>query len=681
VITWEDKLTWILRLEDQRILRDPNPPPPLILVPATNTRPQIIGPPPPSDLIRLLGDTEGRVRRRSALAVGRVGLAEGVEPLSKLLADEEVEVRQMAAFALGLIGDPAARPALTAALKDAQPIVQGRAAEALGLIGDRSDAAVVSAMVQAQIKAGAVMGISPDDLTYPLAPPAEAVRLGLYALVRLGSYDALAAAALDANGQPVSTWWPIAYALQRLGDAKAAPALLKLLATPGRFTAAFAARGLGVMKAPAAVSPLQQIVEQRRGDRAIVIQAIRALGTIGDSSVAPVLTKIVADGKADQTLRIEAMTALGAVVRSDSVDLMLDLVSDSSPGIRGAALRALARVDPDTFLTTLSGLDPDRDWTVRTAQAAALASLPNGQGVARLMSLLGDQDLRVVPSVMAALVTAKAPGVDKVLIDRLKADDFVVRAAAANGLGEMKLAAAVPALNEAYKATAGDSTYVARAAILAALNSIDPMGARPLLQDALKDRDWAVRVRAATLLRGQGVEAATLDQAMRPAPVGRPMTDAERQVLLNPAFSPHAYIETDRGVIEIELAILDAPVTVANFIALARKGFFNGVAIHRVVSDFVVQDGDPRGDGEGGPGYTIRDELNERPYLRGTVGMALDWKDTGGSQFFITHSPQPHLDGRYTVFGHVVEGMPIVDVIQPLDIIRRVVIWDGATTQ
>ena len=72
--------------------------------------------------------------------------------------------------------------------------------------------------------------------------------------------------------------------------------------------------------------------------------------------------------------------------------------------------------------------------------------------------------------------------------------------------------------------------------------------------------------------------------------------------------------------------------------------------------DFVVQDGDPRGDGEGGPGYSIRDEINQRPYLRGTVGMALDWEDTGGSQFFITHSPQPHLDARYTVFGHVVRG-------------------------
>jgi len=96
-----------------------------------------------------------------------------------------------------------------------------------------------------------------------------------------------------------------------------------------------------------------------------------------------------------------------------------------------------------------------------------------------------------------------------------------------------------------------------------------------------------------------------------------------------------------------------------------------------VVPNFVVQDGDPRGDGEGGPGYTIRDELNDRPYLRGTVGMALEWRDTGGSQFFITLSPQPHLDARYTVFGHVVSGMDVVDGIQQGDVIQRIRIWDG----
>ena len=116
--------------------------------------------------------------------------------------------------------------------------------------------------------------------------------------------------------------------------------------------------------------------------------------------------------------------------------------------------------------------------------------------------------------------------------------------------------------------------------------------------------------------------------------------------------------------------MLDAPRTVANFIALVRRNYFRGVQLHRVVPDFVVQDGDPRGDGEGGPGYTIRDEINQRPYLRGTVGMALDWADTGGSQFFITHSPQPHLDGAlHRVRPGRRPGMDVVDRLQQWDTI------------
>lgn len=678
VVTWEEKLSWMMRLEDQRILRDPNPPPPVILMPATQTQPAIVAPPPPSDLIRLLRDGEARVRRRAALALGRVGLSEAVEPLTKLLADEEPEVRQMAAFALGLIGDRAARPALLTALRDADPGVQGRAAEALGTIGgDRAEADAVSGMVRTHAAAGALAGVAADDVTYPLAPAVEAARLGLYALVRMGSYEALAAAALDASAQPVSTWWPVAYAIQRLPDPRSGPALVTLLNTPGRYTAAFAARGLGVLKAQDAAGPLRQIVESPAAHPAVVIQAMRALAAIGDPAAAPLLTRIVADAKADTTLRLEAMTALSVLASADSLDLMLDLMSDSEPAIRGAAMRTLARIDPDTFLATLSGQDPDRDWTVRSAEAAALATIPPARAQARLRMLLQDRDLRVVPAALAALVASKAPGADTLLIERLKADDFAVRAAAARSLAELKVVAAVPALVEAFRAALGDSTYVARAAILAALAQLDPTVARPFLEEALQDREWAVRVQAVALTRAGGAAAGAAETAIRPAVAGRPIADPEWQALVSPPFSPHAYIETDRGVIEIELAILDAPLTVANFMALARKGFFDGIAIHRVVPDFVVQGGDPRGDGEGGPGYTIRDEINMRPYLRGDVGMALDWEDTGGSQFFIAHSPQPHLDGRYTVFGHVVAGMDVVDRLVPWDVIRGVRIRDG----
>ena len=134
----------------------------------------------------------------------------------------------MAAFALGLIGEASAADPLAAALKDASPVVQGRAAESLGAIGARSRAAEIAAMMRPHVDGGVLRAIAPDDPTYPLAPPVEAVRLGLYALARLKAYDALASVVLDAGGRPVSEWWPVAYALGRSEDARAAGALVTL---------------------------------------------------------------------------------------------------------------------------------------------------------------------------------------------------------------------------------------------------------------------------------------------------------------------------------------------------------------------------------------------------------------------------------------------------------------------
>jgi cyclophilin family peptidyl-prolyl cis-trans isomerase/HEAT repeat protein len=675
VVTWEQKLAAIIRLEDQRILREPNPPTPVVLRPATKTTPAIVAPTLPTDLVRLLNDDEARVRRRAALAIGRVGLSEGVEPLIKLLGDDEMEVRQMAAFALGLIGDAAARPALLEALKSPQPVVQGRAAEALGLIGNKADGAAISAMVQAHVRADVLNGVMPDEVGYPLAPPVEATRLGIYALTRLGDYDSLAAAVL-ASGKPVSTWWPVAYALQRVGDPRAATALTALLTAPGRFTAAFAARGLGNAKAPEGAAALRQIIADQKLPQPVIVQSIRAVATLRDTASVAALRTIVLSRSADATLRLEAMTALAALVNESSTDLLLDLLSNPRPAIRGAALGALARVDPDVFVSTLASLDTDRDWTVRVALANALGTLPADRAVPRLTLMLKDPDRRVIPAVLAALASAKVPGADRVLIDLLKSTDFVTRGAAATALGDLKVSSAVAPLIDAYRDAASDREYGARAGAHGALAKIDPAAARPILTEALKDRDWAVRIRAAELLRQQNV----VEQPVRPAaPV--PGDSAEFRTVVAPRYSPHAFIETDKGTIEIELAVVDAPLTTANFMTLARKGFFNGLAFHRIVPDFVVQGGDPRGDGEGGPGYSIRDEINERPYLRGTVGMALDWKDTGGSQFFITHSPQPHLDARYTVFGHVVAGMDVVDRLVPWDVIKSVRIWDGISPQ
>jgi len=138
---------------------------------------------------------------------------------------------------------------------------------------------------------------------------------------------------------------------------------------------------------------------------------------------------------------------------------------------------------------------------------------------------------------------------------------------------------------------------------------------------------------------------------------------------------PQVTIHTEKGDIVLELAEDEAPNTVANFIHLAEKGFYDGLTFHRVIDDFMIQGGCPRGDGRGGPGYRIADEISPAlRHERGVISMANAGPDTGGSQFFITHVPCPHLDGKHAVFGKVVEGMDVVDAIEKGDTMRRVTV-------
>jgi cyclophilin family peptidyl-prolyl cis-trans isomerase/HEAT repeat protein len=669
--TFEQKMSWILSLEDRRMLRETPPAPPDVPMPRHRAAAAVL---PGPDLLVLLADEEARIRRRAALAIGRVGLPEAVPRLVAVLEDPDPEVRQMAAFALGLLGDRSAAEPLRRALRDSSPVVQGRAAEAIGAMGDQDSASAIGEMVAAQLRNGALAGIAPDEMA-PEDPAAQAFQLGVYALARLKSYETLAAAVVGPGGEPRTAWWPAAYALQRVEDRRAAPVLVRLARMDSAIGRGFAARGLGVLKDPSGVEVLLPMAGAWQADPHGSVMAVRALGQIGDRRAVTALLPLLQPA-VHPSVRLEAVGALGALNAEPAIDALLDLFAEPSPPLRAAALRAVSAIDREQFLMALSGMDPDRHWSVRAALASTLASLDADLAMPRLTQMLGDTDLRVIPSVLSALVRVKAPGVEQVLLEHLQSDDAVVRMSAASNLGQLRPAAGAQALANAYAFGERDLTYVARAAALDALSRYGAEAATPTLERALSDRDWAVRVRAASLLKGLD-GAGDPGAAIRPAPTARGADGYRAPELVNPSVSPHAYIETDLGTIEIELSVLDAPLTVHNFITLARRGFYNGLSVHRVVPAFVVQGGDPRGDGEGGPGYTIRDEVNQRPYLRGTVGMALDWADTGGSQFFITHTPQPHLDGRYTVFGHVVSGMEVVDRMQQWDVIRQVKVWDG----
>ena len=665
-----DLMSWILRLEDERRLADPARPSAAGV--SAPTRSSSAPPPLRPDLLALLEVREAHLRRRSALAVGRVGLSAGVDALIGRLADPEPEVRQMAAFGLGLVGDPAAVDALVAALDDPALQVQGRAAQALGLLGADSAASAIGAMVRRHV--ASAFDLEPDDLRYPLDPAVEAFRLGLYALAELRAFEPLAEAVLGEDGRPILWWWPVAYALGRTGDQRALPALVTLAGVRGGIGVALAAKGIGALGDPRGVEALEALLSIERRGRFVVSSAVRALGAIDDPRAVAALDRFVRIRGLDRQLRRVTVEALANHGGDESVEVFVELLGHPWPPLRAASMRGLSRADPDRFLFVLSGLGSDPDWRVRAAMAAGLGANP-AAGDSALAAMLADTDQRVLPAVLEALVAGRSPEVAGLLLERLEATDVVVRSTAARLLAKLLPPGGEAALVAAYDAAESDASFRARAAIVEALAAYGGDAGLGTLRRALADRDWVVRVEAAKHLERLGLES-NPGEAIRPAQ-GQRRVDHAAPHLTNPRVSPHVYIETGHGTIEIELAVLDAPLTAESFTALARQGFFDGLTFHRVVPGEAVYSGDPRSDGNGGPGFTLRDEPNELPFLRGTVGLARDRPDAGGSRFFIAQAPQPRLDGRRTAFGRVVAGMEAVDALQIGDRIERVLVWDG----
>ncbi|MGE3511598.1 MAG: HEAT repeat domain-containing protein, partial [Vicinamibacterales bacterium] len=525
--TFEEKLSAILKLEDERRLREPAPPelPSPVAVTRGRRPAPPAAPPPPPDLLRWLSDDEARVRRRAALAVGRVKSSEGVAGLVALLKDPDPEVRQMAAFALGLIGDAGGRDALVVALGDEQHIVKGSAAEALGLIGDPAAADAVARMASTLIAAGALAQLPTDDDDTRRDTASAAIRLAIVSLVRLKAFDALASVVLDAGGQPRFRWWPVAFALQRLEDPRGKEALLTLARESHPYTRAFAVRGLGAVGRAAGRndgSVVTLLTSLASGDdRMTAVEAIRALARLAEPSAGATVAALIRNVKSDPYLRLEAVLAAATVPDPALDDLLLDTLADPTPAIRTATLRALARRDPSSFVTILSGLDTDQEWTVRAGLAEILGTLPPEAGLPRLRTLLQDSDQRVIPAALAALARLNPKDAATLLAERLKAEDPIVRAAAAQGLATVKAGMQGAALAAAYHTGQRDTTYVARAAALTALAELRSPEAATTLTEALADKDWAVRVKAATLL--ERLEAASnADARIRPAPTGRP---------------------------------------------------------------------------------------------------------------------------------------------------------------
>jgi cyclophilin family peptidyl-prolyl cis-trans isomerase len=615
------------------------------------------------------------VRRRAALAAGRIRDRRALPLLAGMLADPDTAVAATAAFSLGQVGDSAA-VAYLASLAIAQqvaarPTVAGEAAASLGKLPTAAGRRAVELLLR----------------TLPASSPAarEAVGPALLAAWKFTPAVDAAAIAPWLESPDAELRWRAAYALSRRATARGTQALAAHTTDPDPRVRSFAARaltapladssGLGAARARETLLRLTADPAQ-----AVRVNATRSLGTYDAPEAVAALARLLRGSDPHAAITAaESLERLGSRAAPAAGELRAVAADASLPvGLRTAALAALAQAAPADARTLAAAWARDPAWRLRAAAARALAGM-GPQEREEAAALARDPDGRAAAAAVEALVTAAGDTVASLrplLAEALGHPDFVVRTNALAGLGKLRDPSTLPLLLDAYDRARADTLDDAALAALDALGELkQDAAARSFFARFPRSGDYLVRLRAAAVFADSAARAAW--GPALPVETGRDAAAYARVVRerVVPALAgrrPRARFDTSRGSFTVELFAEDAPLTVESFLSLARRGYFNGQEWPRVVANFVIQGGDPRGDTSGGPGYAIRDELNRHPYERGTLGMALSGPDTGGSQFFITHSPHPHLDGTYTVFGRVTEGMEIVDRVLQGDRILRV---------
>lgn len=670
-------------------------------------------------------DTSADVRAMAAFALGETESLTAADAVLKALSDEKTPdaVRARAVEAAGkIVGANAAKGKsekvddLGEAILDVLFKEDGR--------GAKQSREVVLAGLTAALRAharAAVPGLSKEEI--------ESIDTGATVARFLTNLDARVRA--DA-----------ANTIARARYKKANEALRTiLLADPDPVARANAARALGSADDKGAVDMLL-VAAMEDEDSRVRVSAIRSLGALKDTKTADKLLdrgkKLLGNYEVQKTANrwekneaLEIATAIGRLLPNSKNDkAVIYLVELSGWGkFRDPETEiALARVAPDSYFDALTD-NPENyfgeDWLATSAAFQGLgeiAGLENGvnDGVklkARLLLVkaigswvnsspsekaVGGSAI-AVPEMLRAFAAFKSENTSNIMRPMLEIEqDVFIRAAVAEILADQPATKEnVDALKKAFVyALLRDKVYNdAQLGILDALFKLDKKEAVGTLLVAATAQDYLVRKKAIEMLGDKDLQKdfpgvpTSLENLRnkgkdRPQPYS-PVFGTKLGSVLNTTLdytravsrkngSVKAVLTTDKGTFTVDLLPEDAPLTVDNFIKLARSGYFNGVMVHRVVPNFVMQDGDPRGDGNGGPGWSIRCEINMVPYDRGAVGMALSGKDTGGSQWFVTHSPQPHLDGGYTVFGHVNEtDMKVVDNIARGDKIVSVKIIEG----
>jgi cyclophilin family peptidyl-prolyl cis-trans isomerase/HEAT repeat protein len=568
-------------------------------------------------------------------ALQRIELSRAPSPEARsLLASPDASVRVRAALAVGRVSDTAAVPALTDLLSDRD--AGEMAAWALGRVEGGREALVRCLAAVCPAAGPAARALSgpeafkqpaADALVAALSGPAAreaAFSLGVLARNKEARFPSTTWAALASTLQRNDARVAAAYALSRLprGDLDS-EGLRAALRDPDPWTRSLAARAWGRQGLPA--EALRELF--RDPDWRVRVEAARGLPTAQGAPA--VLHQAFAEQDSPHAIvaLAEAAAQLG--------ELAPEPASFSDLTSRCAAAQARDRVRKQLIDTPRCG---DTGWRSR-ARAGALAAelaLPQAREAFR------DADGRVRG---AAAGAAGAPFTSELRTLLSDPDPLVVQEAA-GALAKLSPDA--------------DS----KAAATAAVQRLGPAHGRPAGDpgsDALTALVELTGPVAGLLPTPNAPLNAALGQPHIPVPVPAEAKAMPRARVLR--------LSTSRGEMVIDLRADVAPLTTSALATLASRRFYDRLSFHRVVPDFVAQGGDPRGDGDGGPGWALPDEHSPLRFLRGTLGIATSGPETGGSQFFLCHSPQPHLDGRYTVAGQLRSGDDVLDALQPGDTI------------
>jgi cyclophilin family peptidyl-prolyl cis-trans isomerase/HEAT repeat protein len=634
-----------------------------------------------------LDDEDPAVRLRAVAAIARIGAPGTRERLQRAAGDDAPAVRAEAALGLGLLGDPLAAATVAALAADVEAGVRARAAEALGRLAAEGTHAVMAGLLDdadAAVRAEACLAAWKFSDAGRFVDPLIARASDGEAIVRFGAAYALGRLGASRSAPPTSGSRPGSVKDEAFARVRAE--LLRLIGAPESEIRMQAARGLANPANAAETAAAGALVSDR--DPGVRVNAVRAFGYPG-LGTAPFVERALKDPNA-HVVRA-AVEALGRIGTSDAARLLWEGLSKTkrlSAWLFEPAAVGLAQTNPDEFRNVVEGLASNADPIARAAAPPLLASRAEPWTREILAALLRDPAARV----QAAAIPVAAQGeglLSTILGDLVAAADPIVRAAVADAAGARLAKSNAPAperadafalLKTIAAGAAGDLLPDARlAALEAAARGGGGPEARAILEDGLRSGDWLTRRRAAEL----ALEVLKED---RFAEIGAASERAieDYVAILEWAAKPRAAIVAIErpgfkpGRFTVRLDTRNAPLAAWNFARLAETKFFDGLVVHRVVPNFVVQDGDPRGDGSGGPGWVIRDEFNVEHFWAGTLGMASSGKDTAGSQWFVTLSAQPHLDGRYTAFGRVAQNLGgVVAQIVPGDRVVAVRVYEG----